>query len=121
MIVERLLRAETLLEIWSMDKTEIPMEASPHCSSRLAVVPYSFEMTGSGASSFSIAWSIVRFIVATTADTSRLSTLPTSSTESAQIGRLEKLEEIDYEGGVKVEVAISAQIVKLLTDATRRT
>ena len=30
-------------------------------------------------------------------------------------GRLEKLEEIDYEGGVKVEVAISAQIVQLST------
>jgi len=33
-------------------------------------------------------------------------------------GRLEKLEEIDYEGGVKVEVAISAQMVKLSTGAT---
>ena len=32
-------------------------------------------------------------------------------------GRLEKLEEIDYEGGVKVEVAISAQMVKLSTGA----
>jgi len=30
-------------------------------------------------------------------------------------GRLEKLEEIDYDGGVKVEVAISAQMVKLST------
>lgn len=30
-------------------------------------------------------------------------------------GRLEKLEEIDYEGGVKVEVAISAQMVQLST------
>jgi len=33
-------------------------------------------------------------------------------------GRLEKLEEIDYEGGVKVEVAISAQMVSLATGAT---
>ena len=33
-------------------------------------------------------------------------------------GRLEKLEEIDYEGGVKVEVAISAQITNLATGAT---
>jgi cholesterol transport system auxiliary component len=30
-------------------------------------------------------------------------------------GRLEKLEEIDYEGGVKVEVAVSAQMTKLGT------
>jgi len=30
-------------------------------------------------------------------------------------GRLEKLEEIDYEGGVKVEVAISAQMMSLAT------
>jgi len=30
-------------------------------------------------------------------------------------GRLEKLEEVDYEGGVKVEVAISAQMTKLDT------
>src|SRR5580700_4439266 len=30
-------------------------------------------------------------------------------------GRLEKLEEIDYEGGVKVEVAVSAQMSKLDT------
>jgi ABC-type uncharacterized transport system auxiliary subunit len=30
-------------------------------------------------------------------------------------GRLEKLEEIDYEGGVKVEVAISAQMTNLST------
>ena len=30
-------------------------------------------------------------------------------------GRLEKLEEIDYEGGVKVEVAISAQMTNLAT------
>src|SRR5580700_7675882 len=33
-------------------------------------------------------------------------------------GRLEKLEEIDYEGGVKVEVAVSAQMVRLSTGAT---
>jgi ABC-type uncharacterized transport system auxiliary subunit len=32
-------------------------------------------------------------------------------------GRLEKLEEIDYAGGVKVEVAISAQITSLATGA----
>ena len=30
-------------------------------------------------------------------------------------GRLEKLEEIDYEGGVKVEVAVSARMIKLDT------
>ena len=33
-------------------------------------------------------------------------------------GRLEKLEEIDYEGGVKVEVAISARMISLATGAT---
>jgi ABC-type uncharacterized transport system auxiliary subunit len=33
-------------------------------------------------------------------------------------GRLEKLEEVDYEGGVKVEVAISAQMTKLATGET---
>jgi ABC-type uncharacterized transport system auxiliary subunit len=33
-------------------------------------------------------------------------------------GRLEKLEEIDYEGGVKVEVQISAQMTNLATGAT---
>ena len=33
-------------------------------------------------------------------------------------GRLEKLEEVDYEGQVKVEVAISAQMTKLSTGAT---
>jgi ABC-type uncharacterized transport system auxiliary subunit len=32
-------------------------------------------------------------------------------------GRLEKLEEIDYEGGVKVEVAISAQMISVATGA----
>jgi ABC-type uncharacterized transport system auxiliary subunit len=33
-------------------------------------------------------------------------------------GRLERLEEIDYDGGVKVEVAISAQMTRLSTGAT---
>ena len=33
-------------------------------------------------------------------------------------GRLEKLEEIDYDGGVKVEVAISAEMINLATGAT---
>jgi ABC-type uncharacterized transport system auxiliary subunit len=33
-------------------------------------------------------------------------------------GRLEKLEEVDYESGVKVEVALSAQITKVATGAT---
>jgi ABC-type uncharacterized transport system auxiliary subunit len=33
-------------------------------------------------------------------------------------GRLEKLEEVDYEGAVKVEVAISARITSLATGAT---
>ena len=33
-------------------------------------------------------------------------------------GRLEKLEEIDYEGGVKVEVAISAQMTRFDTGTT---
>jgi ABC-type uncharacterized transport system auxiliary subunit len=33
-------------------------------------------------------------------------------------GRLEKLEEIDYDGGVKVEVQISAQMTSLSTGAT---
>ena len=33
-------------------------------------------------------------------------------------GELQKLEEIDYEGGVKVEVAISAQMTNLATGAT---
>ena len=33
-------------------------------------------------------------------------------------GRLEKLEEIDYDGGVKVQVAISAQMMSLATGAT---
>jgi ABC-type uncharacterized transport system auxiliary subunit len=39
-------------------------------------------------------------------------------TEYVLSGRLEKLEEIDYEGGVKVEVEISAQITNLATGAT---
>jgi hypothetical protein len=33
-------------------------------------------------------------------------------------GRLEKLEEVDYEAGVKVEVALSAQITRVATGAT---
>jgi ABC-type uncharacterized transport system auxiliary subunit len=33
-------------------------------------------------------------------------------------GRLEKLEEVDYEGGVKVEVALSAQMTDLRTGTT---
>jgi ABC-type uncharacterized transport system auxiliary subunit len=33
-------------------------------------------------------------------------------------GRLEKLEEIDYDGGIKVEVAISAEMVNLATGTT---
>jgi ABC-type uncharacterized transport system auxiliary subunit len=33
-------------------------------------------------------------------------------------GRLEELNEIDYDGGVKVQVAISAQMVSLATGAT---
>jgi len=33
-------------------------------------------------------------------------------------GKLEKLEELDYEGGVKVQVAMSAQITKVVTGAT---
>jgi ABC-type uncharacterized transport system auxiliary subunit len=33
-------------------------------------------------------------------------------------GRLEKLEEIDYQGGVKVEVAIQAQMIRFDTGAT---
>ena len=38
-----------------------------------------------------------------------------SDTEFVLSGRLEKLEEIDYAGGVKVEVAISAQMTNLAT------
>lgn len=33
-------------------------------------------------------------------------------------GKLEKLEEVDYEAGVKIEVAISAQITRVATGAT---
>jgi len=33
-------------------------------------------------------------------------------------GRLEKLEEVDYQAGVKIEVAISAQITRVATGAT---
>jgi ABC-type uncharacterized transport system auxiliary subunit len=33
-------------------------------------------------------------------------------------GRIEELEEIDYEGGIKVQVAISAQMVSVATGAT---
>ena len=33
-------------------------------------------------------------------------------------GHLEQLEEIDYEGGIKVQVAISAQMVNVATGAT---
>lgn len=33
-------------------------------------------------------------------------------------GRIEKLEEVDYDGGVKVEVAITAQMMNLTTGAT---
>jgi ABC-type uncharacterized transport system auxiliary subunit len=33
-------------------------------------------------------------------------------------GRIEKLEEVDYEGGIKVEVAITAQMTNLTTGAT---
>ena len=32
-------------------------------------------------------------------------------------GRLEKLEEVDYEGGVKVEIALSAQMTDVRTGA----
>jgi ABC-type uncharacterized transport system auxiliary subunit len=41
-----------------------------------------------------------------------------SDIEYVLSGRLEKLEEIDYEGGVKVEVAMSAQMTNLATGAT---
>jgi hypothetical protein len=39
-------------------------------------------------------------------------------TEYVVSGRLEKLEEIDYAGGIKVEVAISAQMTNLATGRT---
>jgi len=32
-------------------------------------------------------------------------------------GRLEKLEEVDYDGGIKVEVALSAQMIEVRTGA----
>ena len=41
-----------------------------------------------------------------------------SDTEYLVSGRLEKLEEIDYEGGAKVEVALSAQMIRLDTGET---
>ena len=41
-----------------------------------------------------------------------------SDSEYVLSGRLEKLEEIDYQGGVKVEVAISAQMTNLATGLT---
>src|ERR1700693_6092 len=41
-----------------------------------------------------------------------------SDSEYVLSGRLEKLEEIDYQGGVKVEVAISAQMTNLPTGRT---
>jgi ABC-type uncharacterized transport system auxiliary subunit len=33
-------------------------------------------------------------------------------------GRLEKLDEVDYEGSVKVEIALSAQMTSIATGAT---
>lgn len=41
-----------------------------------------------------------------------------SDVEYVLTGRLEKLEEIDYDGGVKVEVALSAEMTSLATGAT---
>lgn len=41
-----------------------------------------------------------------------------SDTDYVLSGHLEKLEEIDYDGGVKVEVAISAQMTRLATGET---
>jgi ABC-type uncharacterized transport system auxiliary subunit len=41
-----------------------------------------------------------------------------SHTDYIITGRLEKLEEIDYEGGVKVEVALSAQMTDIRTGTT---
>lgn len=38
-----------------------------------------------------------------------------SATDYIVSGKLEKLEELDYEGGVRVEVAVSAQITKVAT------
>jgi TolB-like protein len=40
-----------------------------------------------------------------------------SSADYILSGRLEKLEEVDYEGGVKVEVALSAQMTDVRTGA----
>jgi ABC-type uncharacterized transport system auxiliary subunit len=40
-----------------------------------------------------------------------------SSADYILSGRLEKLEEVDYEGGVKVEVALSAQMIEVRTGA----
>ncbi len=40
-----------------------------------------------------------------------------SSADYILTGRLEKLEEVDYEGGVKVEVALSAQMIEVRTGA----
>src|SRR5260370_3617912 len=40
-----------------------------------------------------------------------------SSADYILSGRLEKLEEVDYEGGVKVEVALSAQVIEVRTGA----
>jgi uncharacterized lipoprotein YmbA len=40
-----------------------------------------------------------------------------SDVEYVLSGRLEKLEEVDYEGGVKVEVAITAQVTNVSTGA----
>jgi ABC-type uncharacterized transport system auxiliary subunit len=41
-----------------------------------------------------------------------------SVTDYIVSGKLEKLEELDYDGGVKVEIAVSAQITKVATGAT---
>jgi len=41
-----------------------------------------------------------------------------SDVEYVFSGQLEKLEELDYEGGVKVEVALSAQITRVSTGTT---
>jgi ABC-type uncharacterized transport system auxiliary subunit len=40
-----------------------------------------------------------------------------SSADYILSGRLEKLEEVDYEGGVKVEIALSAQMTDVRTGA----
>ena len=41
-----------------------------------------------------------------------------SDTDYIFSGRLEKLEEVDYEGGVRVEVGVSAQITRVATGET---